>query len=161
TAHAGAAIRSISDPRLSKGGPSNGRFHVRRHSAWPAGARDVSIPGPAGLAGRDLRPVRLLPHRHLMGALHQQPDALVRALARRAVAMTDRRDWWVVTGMATAASSAALASFAGLRGLAAVSGWPTGLAWLLPITIDAHAMTSARVWLAASTKSETARRFAR
>jgi hypothetical protein len=63
--------------------------------------------------------------------------------------------------MATAATSATLASFAGLRGLAAVSGWPTGLAWLLPITIDAHAMTSARVWLAASTRSDTARRFAR
>jgi len=53
------------------------------------------------------------------------------------------------------------AFFAGLRGLAAISGWPTGLAWLLPITIDAHAMTSARVWLAASTRSDSARRFAR
>jgi len=71
------------------------------------------------------------------------------------------RDWWVITGMTTAGTSAALASFAGLRGLAAISGWPTGLAWLLPITIDAHAMTSARVWLAASTRSDSARKFAR
>jgi hypothetical protein len=52
-----------------------------------------------------------------------------------------------MAGMATAAVSAAVASFAGLRGLAMVAGWPDGLAWLLPVTIDAYAMTSARVWL--------------
>lgn len=71
------------------------------------------------------------------------------------------RDWWVVAGMAVAAASAALASFSGLRGLALIAGWPDRLAWLLPLTIDAHAMTSARVWLAASTRSTPARRFAR
>jgi hypothetical protein len=58
------------------------------------------------------------------------------------------RDWWVIAGMATAAASAAVASFAGLRGLAGAAGWPDRLAWLLPVTIDAYAMTSARVWLA-------------
>jgi len=71
------------------------------------------------------------------------------------------RDWWVVVGMTTAAASAAIASFSGLRGLAETAGWPPRLAWLLPITIDAYAMTSARVWLAATTRSGSARRFAR
>ncbi|MEV6847219.1 DUF2637 domain-containing protein [Actinoplanes sp. NPDC051411] len=71
------------------------------------------------------------------------------------------RDWWVIVGMAVAAISAAVASFAGLRGLAEVAGWPEQLAWLLPITIDAYAMTSARVWLAGTVGSKGARSFAR
>jgi hypothetical protein len=71
------------------------------------------------------------------------------------------RDWWVMAGMAVAAASAAVASFSGLRGLALLAGWPGGLAWLLPLTVDAYAMTSARVWLATSTRSAAARRFAR
>jgi Protein of unknown function (DUF2637) len=71
------------------------------------------------------------------------------------------RDWRVVVGMTMAAASAAVASFSGLRGLAEAAGWPPRLAWLLPLTIDAYAMTSARVWLAASTGSRSARRFAR
>jgi hypothetical protein len=71
------------------------------------------------------------------------------------------RDWWVMIGMTIAAVSAAVASFTGLYGLATVAGWPVRLAWLLPITIDAHAMTSARVWLASTTRSAAARRFAR
>jgi hypothetical protein len=72
-----------------------------------------------------------------------------------------RRDWWVIVGMAVAAISAAVASFAGLRGLAEVAGWPAQLAWLLPITVDAYAMTSARVWLAGTVGSKGARSFAR
>jgi hypothetical protein len=52
-----------------------------------------------------------------------------------------------MAGMATAAVSAAVASFAGLRGLPMIAGWPDRLAWLLPVTIDAYAMTSSRVWL--------------
>ncbi len=71
------------------------------------------------------------------------------------------RDWWVLVGMTMAAASAALASFSGLRGLAEAAGWPGRLAWLLPLTIDAYAMTSARVWLAATTRTAGARRFAR
>jgi hypothetical protein len=63
--------------------------------------------------------------------------------------------------MLIAAASAAVASFTGLRGLALIAGWPDRLAWLLPLTVDAYAMTSARVWLAASTRSTAARRFAR
>jgi Protein of unknown function (DUF2637) len=71
------------------------------------------------------------------------------------------RDWWVLVGMTVAAASAAVASFSGLRGLAEAAGWPARLAWLLPLTIDAYAMTSARVWLAATTRTPAARRFAR
>jgi hypothetical protein len=83
--------------------------------------------------------------------------------ATPAPATRDRsdRDWWVMAGMAVAAASAAVASFSGLRGLALIAGWPDRLAWLLPLTIDAHAMTSARVWLAASTRPTAAKRFAR
>jgi uncharacterized protein DUF2637 len=73
---------------------------------------------------------------------------------------TSERDLWVVVGMAIAATSAAVASFSGLRGLAEVAGWPAHLAWLLPVTVDAYAMTSARVWLAGTTRSRRARRFA-
>ena len=72
-----------------------------------------------------------------------------------------QRDWWVIVGMTVAAISAAVASFAGLRGLAQVAGWPDRLAWLLPVTIDAYAMTSARVWLAGPVGSSRVRRFAR
>ena len=71
------------------------------------------------------------------------------------------RDGWVMTGMVIAAASAAVASFTGLRGLALVTGWPPRLAWLLPLTLDAYAMTSARVWLASTTRARRARRFAR
>lgn len=66
-----------------------------------------------------------------------------------------------MAGMAVAAASSAIASFAGLRGLAEVAGWPARLAWLLPITIDAYAMTSARVWLAGTPAAARARGFAR
>ena len=59
------------------------------------------------------------------------------------------------------ATSAAVSSFAGLRELAVVAGWPVVLAPLLPLTVDAYAMTATRVWLAESTRSQRARRFAR
>jgi hypothetical protein len=72
-----------------------------------------------------------------------------------------RRDWWVIVGMTVSAVSAAVASFAGLRGLAQVAGWPDRLAWLLPVTIDAYAMTSARVWLGGTFGSSRAQSFAR
>lgn len=71
------------------------------------------------------------------------------------------RDLWVMAGMLIAAASAAVASFTGLRGLALITGWPPRLAWLLPLTLDAYAMTSARVWLASTTRARRARRFAR
>ncbi|MDG4824908.1 DUF2637 domain-containing protein [Asanoa sp. WMMD1127] len=67
----------------------------------------------------------------------------------------------MIVGMAVAAASAATASFTGLRGLALLAGWPERLAWLLPITIDAYAMTAARVWLSGPHGERGARRFAR
>ena len=88
------------------------------------------------------------------------PDSVPDAVPN-AVPEPPPRDWWVMAGMTIAAASAAVASFSGLYGLAAMAGWPVRLAWLLPLTLDAHAMTSARVWLAASTRSRAARRFAR
>jgi hypothetical protein len=81
--------------------------------------------------------------------------------ASTASRVTGERDWWVMAGMLIAAASAAVASFSGLRGLALIAGWPDRLAWLLPLTVDAYAMTSARVWLATSTRSTAARSFAR
>jgi hypothetical protein len=72
-----------------------------------------------------------------------------------------RRDGWVELGMAVSALSAAVSSFAGLRELAMVAGWAPAMAWLFPLTVDAYAMTATRVWLAASTRSVRARRFAR
>ncbi|MEU0559879.1 DUF2637 domain-containing protein [Dactylosporangium sp. NPDC006015] len=74
--------------------------------------------------------------------------------------MTRQRDGWVVAGMLVAATSAAVASFTGLRGLAVLSGWPDRLAILLPVTIDAYAMTAARVWLSGA-NPRRAVRFAR
>src|SRR5438552_1955033 len=74
---------------------------------------------------------------------------------------TLHRDWWVSAGIAVSATSAAVSSFSGLRSLAIVTGWPEVLASLLPLTIDSYAATSVRVWLAASTQSQRARRFAR
>lgn len=71
------------------------------------------------------------------------------------------RDWWVVIGMAITATSAAVSSFSGLRSLALATGWPTLLAPLLPLTVDAYAATATRIWLAGTTQAAAARRFAR
>ncbi|CAI7977254.1 conserved membrane hypothetical protein [Frankia sp. Hr75.2] len=71
------------------------------------------------------------------------------------------RDWWITGGMAVAALSAAISSFAGLRSLASAAGWPEPLAPLLPLTVDAYAITATRVWLTRGTGSAGARRFAR
>lgn len=73
---------------------------------------------------------------------------------------TNTRDGWVMAGMAIAAASAATASFTGLRGLALAAGWPDHLSWLLPVTIDAYAMTSVRVWFAPTGHGRRGRRFA-
>jgi hypothetical protein len=71
------------------------------------------------------------------------------------------RDGLVGLGMVVSATSAALSSFDALRDLAVSTGWPMLLAPLLPLTVDAYAMTATRVWLAGSTRSARARRFAR
>src|SRR5258708_983581 len=77
------------------------------------------------------------------------------------IAATHQRDWWVAAGMAVSATSAAVSSIAGLRGLEVVAGWPVSLAPLLPITVDSYAMVATRVWLSQATRSRRARHFAR
>jgi hypothetical protein len=71
------------------------------------------------------------------------------------------RDLWVALGMTLSATSAALSSFDGLRSLALAAGWTVWMGPLLPLTVDAFAATATRVWLADSTGSTRARRFAR
>lgn len=73
---------------------------------------------------------------------------------------TPRRDGWVLAGITVSAASAAISSFSGLRSLAIATGWPEGLAPLLPLTVDAYAWTATRVWLT-SASSERVRGFAR
>jgi len=72
-----------------------------------------------------------------------------------------RRDWWVALGLFVSALSAAVSSFAGLHALALSTGWHPWAAPLFPLTVDCYALTSVRVWLARSTRSTRARRFAR
>jgi hypothetical protein len=72
-----------------------------------------------------------------------------------------RRDPLVILGLTVVALSAAISSFAALLGTATLAGWSSHTAWLLPTTVDVTAMTSTRVWLAASTPTAAARRFAR
>jgi hypothetical protein len=72
-----------------------------------------------------------------------------------------RRDGWVALGLFVSALSAAVSSFAGLHALALSTGWHPWAAPLFPLTVDCYALTSVRVWLARSTRSARARRFAR
>lgn len=65
---------------------------------------------------------------------------------------------WV--GLATVALAAAVLSFASLRSLAILCGTPAGLAWLLPLCLDAAAVVATGVWLSSSSP-ERARRYAR
>jgi hypothetical protein len=77
------------------------------------------------------------------------------------VAPPARRDWWVALGLSVSALSAAVSSFAGLHALALAAGWHQWAAALFPLTVDCYALTAVRVWLAASTRSVRARKFAR
>lgn len=79
----------------------------------------------------------------------------------QASGLTRQRDWWVSLGMSVSAVSAAVSSFSGLRSLAEMAGWAAPMASLLPLTVDAYAMTATRVWLSGSTASVRARRFAK
>jgi len=71
-----------------------------------------------------------------------------------------RWDRATVAGMAAPALAAAVLSFSALAGLARLAG-VTGtagafrLAWLLPIAIDAYAVTATRVWLRTATSDRT------
>lgn len=70
------------------------------------------------------------------------------------------RDVLFGLGMAAVSLAAAISSYSGLASLADLAGWNHKLALLLPVTIDAYAMTATRVWLSARTPQH-ARRWAR
>ncbi|TKG66195.1 DUF2637 domain-containing protein [Prauserella endophytica] len=71
-----------------------------------------------------------------------------------------RRSWITWTGLAVVAGAAAVLSFDALRQLAVLAGTPAGLAWLLPVCIDAAALVATRLWLTGDAPG-AARRFAR
>lgn len=73
---------------------------------------------------------------------------------------TRYRDGWVSLGIGVSAVSAGFSSFAGLRGLAEVTGWG-GMSPLFALCIDAYALTAIRVWMAGSPRSQRARSFAK
>jgi hypothetical protein len=72
-----------------------------------------------------------------------------------------RRDWLLYAGMGAVGLAAAASSYAALQDLAVRTGWWKGLSWLLPLTIDAYAMTAVRVWLGKSTRNGHARAWAK
>ena len=72
-----------------------------------------------------------------------------------------KRDLLSVLGMVAVAGAAAFTSYSGLSGLAELAGWPSKLALMLPITIDAYAMTATRVWLSPARLTRKARAWAR
>jgi hypothetical protein len=72
-----------------------------------------------------------------------------------------KRDALSVLGMVAVAGAAAFTSYSGLDGLAQLAGWPKQLALLLPVTIDAYAMTATRVWLSPARLTRKARSWAR
>jgi hypothetical protein len=71
------------------------------------------------------------------------------------------RDHWVALGLLVSAVAAAVSSFDGLRSLAVATGWSEWQAPLLPVTIDAFALSAIRIWLLGSAVSARARRLAR
>jgi Protein of unknown function (DUF2637) len=72
-----------------------------------------------------------------------------------------KRDLLSVLGMVAVAGAAAFTSYSGLSGLAELAGWPSKLALMLPVTIDAYAMTATRVWLSPARLTKKARSWAR
>ncbi|AWI30418.1 hypothetical protein DDW44_17765 [Streptomyces tirandamycinicus] len=72
-----------------------------------------------------------------------------------------RRDWLLYAGMGTVGAAAAASSYAALQDLAVRTGWWIQLSWLLPLTVDAYAMTAVRVWLGKSTRNDHARAWAK
>ncbi|RZT87335.1 uncharacterized protein DUF2637 [Pseudonocardia sediminis] len=62
--------------------------------------------------------------------------------------------------LAVVAAAAAVLSFAALRDLARTCGFGAGLAWLLPVVVDAGAAAGSLVWLG-ERAAPAARRFAR
>lgn len=78
-----------------------------------------------------------------------------------APAPQQQRDALFATGMAAVSLAAAISSYSGLASLADLAGWNHRLALLLPLTIDAYAMTATRVWLSPKTAGAKARRWAK
>ncbi|WP_424890943.1 DUF2637 domain-containing protein [Streptomyces sp. XH2] len=72
-----------------------------------------------------------------------------------------RRDWPLAMGMTAVGLAAAASSYAALQDLALRSAWWPWLSWLLPVTVDAYALTAVRVWLSRSTRSHIARSWAK
>ena len=72
-----------------------------------------------------------------------------------------QRDVLFALGMAAVSLAAAISSYSGLASLADLVGWNHRLALLLPLTIDAYALTATRVWLSPKTASRRARRWAK
>jgi hypothetical protein len=74
---------------------------------------------------------------------------------------TGSRDGWTYAGILAVAVAAAVLSFDSLTGLAHLAG-VTGrlagfrLSWLLPIAVDAYAVTATRVWLRTAGTARTA-----
>lgn len=62
--------------------------------------------------------------------------------------------------LAVVAAAAAVLSFSALRDLAQLCGFTPGLAWLLPVVIDAGAASGVTVWMG-GTAPDVARRYAR
>jgi hypothetical protein len=72
-----------------------------------------------------------------------------------------QRDALFALGMAAVSLAAAISSYSGLASLADLAGWNRRLALLLPLTIDAYALTATRVWLSPKTAGRRARRWAK
>ncbi|MFF4220026.1 DUF2637 domain-containing protein [Streptomyces nondiastaticus] len=80
---------------------------------------------------------------------------------RRDSAAAVRHDWPLALGMGAVGLAAAASSYAALQDLALRTSWWPWLSWLLPVTVDAYALTAVRVWLGRSTRSRTARTWAK
>jgi hypothetical protein len=78
-----------------------------------------------------------------------------------APATSGQRDALFALGMAAVSLAAAISSYSGLASLADLAGWNHRLALLLPLTIDAYAVTATRVWLSPKTAGRRARRWAK
>jgi len=73
---------------------------------------------------------------------------------------TAARDRCTTAGTYIVGAAAAAMSWTGWFLLAAMCGWSSRLAWLLPIAVDVYVVTSMRVWLRVAWASQRTRRFA-
>lgn len=87
-------------------------------------------------------------------------DKQVREQGPGGASSSGGREGWTWAGLAVVAAAAAVMSFASLRDLAVRCEVHEGLAWLLPVAIDAAAVVATRVWLSGRAAGR-ARRYAR